>query len=162
VNPKKKDLIRIRREQAEIAAIYKTITEQKHWDGPFALPIQSPVTSIFGTRRLFNGHQASFHQGLDLKAPEGSPIRSAAAGIVVLSKDLFFTGNTVLIDHGYGIFTIYAHLSKLGVAKGQAVKAGDLLGLSGATGRVSGPHLHWGAVIHRAKVNPSDLLKIMP
>ena len=161
VNPKKRDLRRIRKEVAEVGEIYRMITQKKYWEGPFALPIDSPITSPFGTKRVFNGEMKSFHQGLDLKAAIGAPINAAANGVIVMAKDLFFTGNTVLIDHGFGIFTLYAHLSKLKVKKGQKVSKGDLLGLAGMTGRASGPHLHWGAIINRAKVNPMDLVRVM-
>jgi murein DD-endopeptidase MepM/ murein hydrolase activator NlpD len=161
VNPRKKDLLRIERDRAEIGKLYRRVTREKFWNGPFILPVESAVTSPFGTKRLVNGEMQSFHQGLDLKAGVGTPIRAAGPGEVVLAKDLFFTGYTVLIDHGYGVFTIYAHLSKLKVRKGQRVKAGRLIGLAGQTGRVSGPHLHWGAIIHRAKVNPLELTRVM-
>jgi hypothetical protein len=161
VNPSKKDMIRIRREITEIGAIYRSTTRQKHWNGKFTFPITSPVTSIYGSRRLFNGEERSAHLGIDLKAPTGTIIRPAAPGVVVLAKDLYFSGKTVLIDHGYGIFTLYAHMSKLQVKRGQQVKADTLLGLSGKTGRASGPHLHWGAVVLGAKVNPLELLRVM-
>lgn len=161
INPRKKDLVRIKKESAEVGQIYRIKTREKYWDGPFALPVESAVTSPFGTRRMFNGEMKSFHQGLDLKAAVGTPIRAASSGVVVLAKDLFMTGNTVLIDHGYGIYTVYAHLSKLRVKKGQQVKSKHLLGLAGATGRASGPHLHWGAVVNRFKVNPADLTRVM-
>ncbi len=162
VNPQRpKDLARIKKEQAEIGKIYGTVTPIKYWNGPFKFPIDSPITSRYGTKRVYNGVQKSFHPGLDLKAPVGTPIRADAAGEVVLAKDLFFTGGTVFIDHGYGVITLYAHMSKIQVKKGQKVKAGELLGLSGKTGRVTGPHLHWQCVIHRQKVNPLDLTQVM-
>lgn len=161
VNPRKKDLVRIKKEVAEVRAVYDRITPIKYWKGPFLFPVNSLVTSPFGTKRVYNGELQSFHQGLDLRAPTGTPIRSSAAGEVALAKNLFFTGNTVLVDHGYGVFTLYAHLSKLRVKKGQKVAPNQLLGLAGATGRASGPHLHWGAIIHRAKVNPLELTKVM-
>jgi murein DD-endopeptidase MepM/ murein hydrolase activator NlpD len=125
------------------------------------LPIDSKVTSIYGTKRTFNGEMRSFHQGLDLRAKTGTPVRAPAGGTVVLAKDLFFTGNTVILDHGYGIFTIYAHMSKLGVKKGEKVNVKQQLGLSGATGRASGPHLHWGAQVNKSKVNPLELTRVM-
>jgi murein DD-endopeptidase MepM/ murein hydrolase activator NlpD len=158
-NPK--DVARIVKEQAEIKSIYDTIIPHKYWEGPFTVPIPSAVTSRFGTKRLYNGVQNSFHPGLDLKAPEGTPIHADAAGKVVMAKDLFFTGYTVMLDHGYGVITLYAHMSKLMVSKDQEVKAGQLLGLSGKTGRVTGPHLHWQAVIHKQKVNPMDLTRVL-
>ena len=159
VNPKKKDLERINRERAEVGRIYAQISRERLWDKDFILPIPSVVTSRFGTKRVFNGQMQSFHQGIDLRAPIGTPIVAPAGGRVVLAKDLFFTGNTVLLDHGYGLVTLYAHMSKLEVKVGDRVQLGQRLGLSGMTGRASGPHLHWGIVINKLKVNPLDLIE---
>ena len=118
VNPPKKELKRILREQAELKEIYSHLTHEKYWDGPFVLPVDSVVTSPFGSKRIYNGEMKSFHQGLDLRAHIGTPIHAASGGVVVLAKDLFFTGNTVLIDHGYGVFTVYCHMSALKVKNG--------------------------------------------
>jgi hypothetical protein len=161
VNPKKKDMIRIKREIAEVVSIYKHPTFEKLWDGPWALPIDSPMTSPYGTTRLYNGEPRNFHGGLDLKAAVGTPIHAAATGHVVMAKNLFFTGYTVMIDHGFGLISLYAHMSKLQVKKGQNVKKGELLGLSGMTGRVSGPHLHWQLILRNVKVNPVELMKVL-
>jgi murein DD-endopeptidase MepM/ murein hydrolase activator NlpD len=162
VNPtKKKDLARIKRELAEIVAVYRTVTESKLWKGPFRYPIDSPVTSAFGTRRVYNGKMNGFHGGLDLKAAVGTPIVAPAGGTVALSKNLFYLGNTVMIDHGYGLITIYGHMTKLKVRKGQRVQPGKLLGTAGKTGRVTGPHLHWQAVVHGTKVNPVALTQVL-
>jgi murein DD-endopeptidase MepM/ murein hydrolase activator NlpD len=161
VNPPKKAMKGILREQHEVGQIYKTLTREKRWDGPFKLPIDSPITSPFGTKRMYNGEQRNYHPGMDLKAPKGTPIHAPAAGKVMMAKKLYFTGNTVILDHGYGVITVYAHMSKLKVKVGRVVKAGDLLGLSGKTGRASGPHLHWQAVIGAVKVNPLELTKVM-
>jgi hypothetical protein len=161
VNPKKKDMIRINRDIAEVVNIYKHPTLEKLWEGPWALPIDSPMTSPYGTNRLYNGEPRNFHGGLDLKAAVGTPVHAAASGRVVLAKDLFFTGFSVMIDHGLGLISLYAHMSKLQVKKGQRVKQGDLLGLSGMTGRVSGPHLHWQLILRNVKVNPVELMKVM-
>lgn len=158
VSPPKWAMPRIRREIAAIKKFYGTVTPERQWAGPFVLPISSPVTSQFGTRRLYNGEPRNFHPGLDLKAAEGTEIHAPAPGKVVLVQSMYFTGNTVMIDHGLGLYTIYAHLSQPVVKVGAAVKTGDLLGRSGATGRVSGPHLHWQAVLNRVKINPMDLV----
>ena len=152
---------RIKKEAAEIGRLYRSPRMIKDWQGAFEFPIQSAVTSQFGTRRVFNGEMKSFHQGLDLKAPEGTPIAAPAGGKVVLAKDLYMTGNTIILDHGYGLFTIYAHMSVMRAKLGTLVKKGELLGLSGMTGRASGPHLHWGAVVHLLKVNPMDLIRVL-
>jgi murein DD-endopeptidase MepM/ murein hydrolase activator NlpD len=161
VSPPAKDMKRIMAEQEEIKTIYGQVTREKLWKGPFSLPVKSRVTSPFGSKRVYNGEMKSFHQGLDLRAQVGTPIHAPAPGIVVLAKNLFFTGNTVLLDHGYGVFTIYGHMSRLKVKKGDRVGSGTILGLAGMTGRANGPHLHWGAVIHRLKVNPLELTKVM-
>jgi murein DD-endopeptidase MepM/ murein hydrolase activator NlpD len=161
VNPRKSDVARIQKEQARIGQIYRQLTEEKLWKGPFSLPIDSPITSIFGTKRLYNGVKKNFHGGLDLRAAVGTPIQAPAGGVVALASDLYFTGKTVILDHGYGVITIYAHMSKFNVKEGERVSAGQLLGLSGKTGRVSGPHLHWQVVVHRQKVNPLDLTRVM-
>ncbi|MGK5087479.1 M23 family metallopeptidase [Bdellovibrionota bacterium FG-2] len=161
VSPRKKDLIRIKKEMAEVGALYSKITLEKFWTGPFQLPIDSPMTSPYGTKRMFNGQTQSYHSGLDLKAAVGTPVKSAAPGIVVLAKDLFFSGNTVIIDHGYGFFSLYCHLSAFKVKPGQKVSTGKLLGLSGKSGRVSGPHLHWQVVVQKAKISPLEMTKVM-
>jgi murein DD-endopeptidase MepM/ murein hydrolase activator NlpD len=162
VSPPAKDMKRITAEQQEIKQIYDQITREKFWRGPFSMPVKSTVTSPFGSKRVYNGEMKSFHQGLDLRARMGTPIHAPAAGRVVLAKNLFFTGNTVLLDHGYGVFTLYGHMSKLKVKKGDLVRTGTVLGLAGMTGRANGPHLHWGAIVHHLKVNPLDLTKVMP
>lgn len=162
VNPtRKKDLIRIQRDLKDVGAIYSAVTEKKYWDGAFLFPIESSFTSLFGTKRLYNGKLKNFHPGLDLKAPMNTPVLSPAAGRVVLAKNLFYTGNTVMLDHGYGLITLYAHMNKILVKTGQEVAPHDQLGLSGMTGRVSGPHLHWQAVVHRVKVNPIGLTQVV-
>jgi murein DD-endopeptidase MepM/ murein hydrolase activator NlpD len=161
VNPPKKVMKRIMREVKEVGALYKKIDRERHWSGPFSLPIDSEITSKFGNKRLFNGKMASFHQGLDLRARTPLPIHAPEGAKVVLAKDLYYTGNTVILDHGYGLFTIYAHMSKLDVKVGDKVTKGQVMGLSGMTGRASGPHLHWGAVLMHEKFNPADLTQIL-
>ncbi|MEK7691995.1 MAG: M23 family metallopeptidase [Bdellovibrionota bacterium] len=161
LRPTKKDLRRINAEKNEIGRLYRDRKELETFDAKFVLPIESAVTSPYGTKRTFNGLMQSFHQGLDLKAKDGTPVVTAAGGIVVMAKDLYFTGNTILVDHGYGIVTVYAHISKLDAPVGTTVQAGQRIGLSGSTGRVSGPHLHWGAVIRGVKVDPG-LLPLKP
>jgi murein DD-endopeptidase MepM/ murein hydrolase activator NlpD len=160
--PKKKDLPRIIAEKKEVGKIYKTLSTPRMWKGPLLRPLESDLTSVFGNRRMFNGVTQSFHSGVDFRAPEGTPVVSAAPGTVMLAKDLFFSGVTVILDHGYGLFTIYAHLSDVKVKPGDKVGIKTLLGLSGKTGRVSGPHLHWGAVVSSSsgaiKVDPMDLI----
>ena len=161
VNPSKKDLKRIKKEQVEIGKVYNQVTREKFWQGAWSLPIDSPVTSVFGTKRVYNGELQSYHGGLDLKANINTPVFAAAPGKVAIAKSLYYTGNTVFIDHGFGIITVYAHLNRLKVKVGQMIKQKQLIGLSGKTGRVTGPHLHWQVVVHHVKVNPLDAMKVI-
>jgi len=161
VSPNKKDLIRIRKEVNQVKNIYLKKDPQKKWDSGFLIPLDSVLTSVYGTKRVFNGKMQSFHNGADFRAAIGTPILAPARGEVVLAQDLFFTGNTVILDHGLGLFTIYAHMSELKVKVGDTVSEKDLLGLSGKTGRVSGPHLHWGAVLNGMKFDPMELKKVL-
>lgn len=161
VHPPKKYEDRIKKEFEEVRAIYQKTTPQRFWTGNFDLPVKSKITSPFGIRRVYNGSMKSYHRGTDLRAGVGTPIRAPAGGKVVLAKNLYYSGNTVLLDHGYGLYTLYAHLSKIRVKKGAVLKRGKLLGLAGATGRVNGPHLHWGAIIHDTRVDPLYLTKAM-
>jgi len=133
---------RIAREQKFKAAVFATVTTKRLWDGRFAPPIPSTATDSFGVRRTFNGVQQSVHQGSDYRAKVGSPIASMNAGRVLLARNLFFEGGCIIIDHGQGLLTIYMHLSKFSVKEGDRVERGQQIGLSGATGRVTGPHLH--------------------
>jgi murein DD-endopeptidase MepM/ murein hydrolase activator NlpD len=160
VSPGKSALRRIQRENSEIGRIYRRSSPERLWSGPFDHPVSSIPTSEFGVRRVFNGSTRSFHQGRDYRAAIGTPIHASGAGRVVLAKDLYMTGNTVILDHGLGLFTIYAHLSALNVEVGKQLPRGHLLGLSGATGRASGPHLHFGVNLNRIKVDPVQLMKV--
>lgn len=129
------------------------------WDGPFLMPATGRRSSEFGVIRMLNGTPTGRHSGLDLAAPEGTPIHAAGSGVVVLADWLYVTGGTVIIDHGLGLFTSYAHLSRLGVVEGQRVQQGDVIGDMGATGFATGPHLHWSAWVRHTPVNPEDLLR---
>lgn len=160
-HPKKKDMNQIQRDISDVSKIYSHYTEIKGWKGKFIYPVENQVTSIYGTNRVFNGDVQSFHNGLDLKAPMKTPVHASAAGTIALAHSLFFTGNTVLIDHGFGVVTLYAHMSELKVKQGDHVEAGDLIGLSGMTGRANGPHLHFGFIINKVKVNPIEALKVI-
>jgi murein DD-endopeptidase MepM/ murein hydrolase activator NlpD len=114
----------------------------------------------FGHRRVFNGQPRSPHSGADLRAAKGTPVYAANRGRVVLAKNLFYSGNTVFIDHGLGLYTTYLHFSEIKVEPGEIVERGQLIGLAGATGRVTGPHLHWGVRIVDARVDPFSLLEV--
>lgn len=143
----KKDEERVWREQKVLDKIYASSLSEFFFKEGFMEPMNSFVTSIYGTKRIYNNHKHGQHLGIDYRAAIGEKVPAAGSGKVVFSGDLFYTGWTVIIDHGMDIFTVYGHLSKTLVKEGELIKRGDLLGLSGATGRVSGPHLHWGVKI---------------
>ncbi len=126
--------------------------------GPFVLPRRDVVTSVFGQRRLFNHQLRSRHTGYDIDGRPGDPIYAANSGRVVLARNFFFNGNAVYIDHGLGLYTAYMHLSSFAVSEGEWVERGDLIGRVGATGRVTGPHLHWGLYLQGTALDPSSLL----
>jgi murein DD-endopeptidase MepM/ murein hydrolase activator NlpD len=130
------------------------------WAANFRAPVAAEPTDSFGTRRTFNGKLASIHKGMDFRAATGTPVRAGNSGVVVLARPLFYEGNFVVIDHGLGLYTLSMHLSRIDVQEGQRVAAGDLLGLSGATGRVTGPHLHWAVRWQNAYLDPAKLLRL--
>lgn len=152
---------RAARESREIGAVYATLTPAAHWSEPFQVPIPGATGGRnFGHRRVFNGEPRAPHSGADLSATTGTEIHAANAGRVVLAKDFFFNGNAVFVDHGLGVYTMYLHLSEILVDVGDFVERGQVVGLAGATGRVTGPHLHWGARILDARVDPFSLLTL--
>jgi len=132
-------------------------TAEPEWSGTFRAPIDSTVSEAFGTRRTFNGKLASIHRGLDYHAKEGTPIVAANAGTVVLAQELYYEGNCVIIDHGQQFMTLYMHLSQIQVSEGQRVREGQQIGLSGATGLVTGPHLHVAVRWQGAYLDPAQL-----
>ncbi|TKX33897.1 peptidoglycan metallopeptidase Pgp3 [Campylobacter taeniopygiae] len=150
---------RIKKEFQEANEIYTSYTPKPLYDGTFAIPLASFITSDFGKARIFNHKVASYHSGTDFRALSGTPIYAANSGIVKIAKNRYYAGNSVVIDHGLGIYSQYYHLSKINVKKGQKVKKGELIGLSGATGRVSGPHLHFGILVAQKQVDPLDFIK---
>lgn len=155
------DQARAARESREIAGVYGTLTPERYWRGGFQVPVPGIEGGRnFGHRRVFNGQPRNPHSGADLRASTGTPIEAANRGRVALAKNLFFSGNAVFLDHGLGLYTVYLHLSEIGVEPGQLVERGEVIGLAGATGRVTGPHLHWGARILDARVDPFTLLEI--
>lgn len=152
VNPKRiklsaKDQKRANAEQLILNKIYASSPNAFQFEQAFASPMSSHVTSVYGTKRVYNKQKKGQHLGIDFRAAIGDKVPAANAGKVVLADDLFYTGWTVIIDHGMDIFTVYGHLSKPLVEAGQIVQRGQLIGLSGNTGRTSGPHLHWGVKV---------------
>lgn len=159
VKPPIKFLSRINKELKEANEVYRTFTPGLFFNSKFELPIDSQVTSPYGTARMFNDSQKSYHSGTDFRAPVGTKVKAANSGIVKIAKDRYYAGGSVIIDHGSGIYTQYYHLSKIGVKVGQKVKKGDVIGLSGATGRVTGPHLHFGVMVNKIQINPLNFIE---
>lgn len=141
-SPDAETLKRIDDEKAAKAAAYKATNDHALWSGGFVQPLDSLITETFGVRRVFNGQLLSEHHGVDFRAPPGTPVLASNSGTVVLARQLFYEGNCVILDHGQGLSTIYMHFSKFTVHEGDKVARGQKLGESGATGRVTGPHLH--------------------
>lgn len=154
VNPDAEEEARIAKEQALIKPIWKAWPEGLEPDLIFLQPAEGRLTSSFGLRRFFNGEARAPHSGLDIAAAEGQPVRAPAGGTVMLTGDFFFSGNTVLIAHGEGVVSFLCHMKDLTVTQGQTVKAGDLVGHVGMTGRATGPHLHWSLSLNDARVDP--------
>jgi murein DD-endopeptidase MepM/ murein hydrolase activator NlpD len=150
------ELERVKADGERVAAAYRSAETARRWTS-FAKPVAFPGSN-FGSRRVYNGKTTGFHAGLDMAAPKGTPVAAAADGRVALAGDLYFSGGTVLVDHGGGLFTQYMHLSRIDVKDGDVVAKGTVVGLVGATGRVTGPHLHWGARLNGARVNPEALV----
>lgn len=154
VQPDPEQQKRAEEDQKKLRAIYDTLTPERLWDGKFRLPLKDVTTGgNFGRRRVLNGEARSPHAGVDFPAAAGTPVFASQNGKVVLAEELYYAGNTVIIDHGYGIYTMYCHLSEIGVTPGEKADAGQEIGKVGATGRVTGPHLHWGLTIQKARVN---------
>ncbi len=159
VKPEKKSLNRIYKEYKNAMKIYSTITPKRYWNKPFILPLDSKLTSSYGNARMFNHTLKSFHSGADFRAKMGTPIRASNDGRVVIASKRYYAGGSVVIDHGEGLYSCYFHLSKILVHVGQKVKQKELLGLSGKSGRVSGPHLHYGVRLYSYAINPLQFTK---
>ena len=157
VNPNKKSTKRIEREYFLKKQLKKTYTATPpHFN--FIKPTNGRDSGRFGARRIFNKQKRNPHSGMDIAAPQGRSVKAAEAGKVIFAGDLFFTGNVVYLDHGNGLLSLYAHLSKINVKKGQKVKRGQVIGKVGKTGRVTGPHLHWSVYLNGNAVDPSLFL----
>ena len=159
VDPPKDALEQIAKDTALFAAAYGRISERK-WMAPFILPVDGAPTSNFGTRSYYNGQRRAPHAGVDFVGEPGTPVRAANRGEVVVAAPMYFTGNTVVVDYGDRLFSVFAHLSELRVKTGDMVEANTIVGLVGATGRVTGPHLHWSVRLSGARVDPLSLIAV--
>lgn len=159
VNPTAEDMTRIRAEKKIIGAALSRWSEQPHVATQFILPVEGRLSSPFGLRRFFNEQPRKPHSGLDIAATEGTTIKAPADGIVITHGNYFFNGNTVFIDHGQGLVTMYCHMSKIMVKSGIKVRQGEAIGKVGMTGRVTGPHLHWSVSLNNTRVEPGLFLK---
>lgn len=163
VHPDPEQQKRAEEDQQKMKAVYDTMTPEVLWTGKFVLPLKGETTGKnFGRRRVLNGEARSPHTGVDFPAATGTPVYAAQAGKVALAENLYYSGNTVVIDHGFGIYTLYAHLSEIEVHSGDAVKASAEIGKVGATGRVTGPHLHWGLTVNHAHVDGRQIVEQQP
>lgn len=161
VTPSNSDLRAIEKEQSLVRKAQKNDSELANWQAGFIQPVKGRISGNFGGQRIMNGIKKNPHSGMDIAAPEGTPVKAASDGVVTLAEpDLFYSGNVIILDHGYGLHTIYAHLSKMDIQPGDVVKKGQVIGLVGKTGRVTGSHLHWGASLNGVKFNPQSLLNI--
>jgi len=160
VQPPPEALKEIEAESQIKANIFAASAPEPLWRGNFRVPVAGTPTDSFGTRRMLNGKLATIHKGADFHAATGTPVHASNSGIVVLARPLYYEGNCVIIDHGMGLFTLSMHFSRIDVHEGQHVKTGDRLGLSGATGRVTGPHLHWAVRWQGAMLDPVKLLHL--
>lgn len=155
----KKDQKRAAREQRILNEVYTQSSPTPYFTKPFRAPLSSHITSVYGTKRVYNNAHRGQHLGTDFRAAVGVPIPATNRGKVLFAGDLFYTGWTVIIDHGLDIFSVYGHLSELKTETGAIVNGGDIIGLSGSTGRSSGPHLHWGVKIHGNYIDGYSLIE---
>jgi murein DD-endopeptidase MepM/ murein hydrolase activator NlpD len=149
-------------ERKELKRVFSQVRPQRLWRHPFVQPVEGPITSTFGLRRVFNDKARAPHSGVDIGAPEGTEVGACNDGIVAFAQELYLEGKTIIIDHGFGLYSIYMHLSEMQAREGDTVHVSDCIGLVGATGRVTGPHLHWGMNLLGAKVDPFSLVRAVP
>jgi biotin carboxyl carrier protein len=161
VNPPKSELARIAAESKQLAEIFRVPSTERLWRTGAVRPVEGVAVSGFGVRSVLNGEPRGPHTGLDLAAGTGTPVHAPTPGTVVAARPFYFSGNTVILDHGQGLYSTMAHLSVIDVKEGQTVAQGTLLGKVGATGRVTGPHLHWAVRLHGARVDPLSLLETL-
>ena len=154
------EVARIQQDAAALQTIFETTASPRQWQGAFQAPVNDSPNSSFGSRSIYNGQARSPHSGTDFGAKAGTPVAAPAAGTVALARPLYFTGNTVVLDHGLGLYSLLAHLQEIGVKEGDHVTRGHVVGLVGGTGRVTAPHLHWSVRLNNARVDPLSLLAV--
>ena len=153
-------LKRVRKEAKHLRALFAQNSMPRVWTDDFIVPLEGRISGAFGKRRIINGQKKNPHTGEDLSAPQGAAVQASNRGIVRLAIEQFFSGKSILIDHGLGLFTMYFHLSEMLVKEGETVAHGAVIGLVGSTGRATGPHLHWGARLNNARVDPYELIRM--
>ena len=158
--PSPEQLVTIKQDQEIKQKAFATASPDREWVGKFEAPVNAPISDVFGTKRVFNGETKSVHQGLDFRVPPGTPVAAVNAGTVILARPLYFEGNCVVVDHGQGLLTLYLHLSEFKVKEGDTVKRGQIVGLSGASGRATGPHLHIAVRWQGTYLDPAVLLRL--
>jgi len=158
--PNQQQLQQIKQDQALKQERFSRLSPQQEWSGPFLPPVKASVSDVFGTRRVFNGRIQSMHQGLDYAVSSGTQVMALNRGTVILARPLYFEGNCVVLDHGQGLMTMYLHLSEFKVKEGEQVDRGQAIGLSGGTGRATGPHLHVAVRWQGVYLNPATLLSL--
>lgn len=153
-------LKRVEEEQKRMLESLNQLSLERYWEGPFILPVEGKISGSFGLRRIMNGQPRSPHSGEDINAPLGAEVGAMNNGVVTLVGEFFFSGKSVILDHGLGLVSMYFHLDEIDVKDGQRVQKGEIIGKVGATGRATGPHLHWGARLNGARINPMSILKV--
>ena len=153
-------LERVNREAERMRALFSSIREERFWNGAFVRPVPGEVTGAFGVRRIVNGRPRSPHSGIDMRAEEGAAVLACNRGVVALTDELFFSGKSVILDHGRSMYSMYFHLSETLVHEGASVDTSVMLGRVGSTGRSTGPHLHWGLRLNGVQVNPLSILQL--
>ncbi len=159
VDLKGEALRRVLADNKRLMEIFNQVRPERLWHRPFIKPVEGSITSPFGLRRVINGQDRSPHNGVDIGAEQGIEVVACNSGMVVFAQELYLSGKTIIIDHGFGLYSMYFHLAEMRVAEGEQVEIGHCIGLVGATGRVTGPHLHWGIRLLKARVDPESLLR---
>ncbi len=153
------NLKRAKKEERKLRSVFRKVN-RRLWEGDFILPLEHEISSLFGTKRIFNEKRISLHRGMDIRGEAGEEVRASNRGRVIFAEELFFGGNTIILDHGQGIYTLYMHLSEIHVRSEEIVSKGNIVGLVGSSGRSSGPHLHFGVKIMNTNINPLSLIEL--